>query len=340
MNLSTVLNSDISTLRVTAARAFHWWVAQLHELLPKHSAGRRVPRNIVLWDEGSFKLLGKDGAGRAMPRKASRAWLAIPASLAFRQILQLPRMSAPDLRRLVDLEAERLSPLPRSEILVGIEICQSPAGSEQCSVEVAALPVTAAERALEDARRAGLSVAGVGLFDSGTRTTRFDFAPALRVRGLLAAGSSSAAIWWSLLAFAFILNIAILVIRDQQSVDRLQGLVEQQEPAARTARALQNRAADFDTTARDLLSQRRSHDVLAMLSIVSQDLPSGAWVQRFTYSGRTARLVGYKRKDVDLAAAFRKDPRIASVRSNTSQFVSDTPAGQPFDVTITLKAAQ
>jgi hypothetical protein len=340
MNFSALLNSDVSTLRVTAARAIHWWVAQLHELLPRHPDSRRKTRNIVLWDEGVLRPAGKGRGGRLVPRKGSRVWLTVPATLAFRRSLNLPQMSAADLRRLIDLEAERLSPLPASESLVGVEVHRSLSSGEQSPVDVAVLPVAIAGRAFEDARQASLAIAGFGLFDSASSKTQFDFSPALRARGLLAGANSAAAIWWCILAFLFILNVGILVVRDQQSVDRLQTIIEQQKAASSTARTLQSRAADFDSVARGLASQRRSHDVLAMLTIVSQDLPQGAWVQRFNYGARTARLVGYKGKDVDVAAAFRKDQRIASIRSNTSQFVSDTPAGQPFDITITLKDAQ
>jgi hypothetical protein len=340
MNFSALLNSDVSTLRITAARAFNWWVAQLHELLPRRAESRRRPRNIILWDGGALRPTGKDRSGRSIPKKGSRVWLAVPASLAFRRNLKLPQMSAADLRRLIDLEAERLSPLPASESLVGVEVHRSLSSGEQSPVDVAVLPVAIAGRALEDARHAGLAISGFGLFDTVEHKTNFDFSPALRARGLLAGGNSAAPIWWCILAFLFILNVAVLVVRDEQSVDRLQTAIEQQKPAASAARTLQNRAADFEVTARGLASQRRSHDVLATLSIVSQDLPPGAWVQRFSYGARNARLVGYRSKDVDVAAAFRKDQRIASIRSNTSQFVSDTPAGQPFDITITLKDAQ
>jgi hypothetical protein len=340
MNLSGLLNSDVATLRSAAARAVDWWVGQLATLLPGRAKNSRRPRNIVLWDQGVLRLLRKDGSSGKMSGKGARVWLVVPGKLAFRRSLDLPRMSNADLRRLVELEAERLSPLPQAETLVGIEVGRSNAAGGQCPVEVAVLPSAAAEEAVEAARRAGLTIAGLGLFDPASRTARFDFTPALRAQGLLAGARSPLLFWWSLPAFLFILNIAVLVIRDQQSLERLQAAVEQQEPATRAARVLQGRAAGFEATARTMASERRSHDVLAMLAIVSKDLPAGAWVQRFTFSARSARLVGYKGKDFDVAASFRKDQRIGFVRSNTGQLVSETPAGQPFDLTISLKGAQ
>jgi hypothetical protein len=338
MNVSTLLNSDVKTLRVLAARGFHWWVGQLEELLPGSRRGRRGPRHKLVWQDGSLRVLGKAGTAGRMPSKGARIWLAVPQQLAFVRTLELPRMGAADLRRLVQLEAERLSPLPTAEAIVGIEVGRRTGNAPTVPVEIAVLPLAAAEQAITAAQEAGLSVARLGLLPSNERLPRFDFLPALRERGLLPASRPASAIWWSFVAFVLALNLAILVIRDEQSVARFQNIVEQQAPSVAAAKAIRRRAAEFDSTARDLQYQRRGHDVLSALAVASSDLPAGAWVQRLNYSARTARLVGYKQKDIDVTTALRKDKRIAAVRSNTAQLVTDTPAGQPFDVTIVLRS--
>jgi hypothetical protein len=340
MDVGAILNSDMGTLRVTAARALHWWLAQLEELLPARLRQRQPgPRHVVIWDGDALTFAGKGGASNRMPRAAARVTLAVDPDLAFKRTLQLPRMSAQDLRQLVQLEAERLSPLPALETVVGMQVFGHGDAPGTMSVGAAVLPEGVAQRALDAASEAGLNVASFGLSSPDGRTACYEFMPALRQRGLAAHRRSPATIWWALVAFAFLLNFAVLIIRDQQSVDRLKATVEEQQPAVSAARAIQKRADDFDQSARDLAAQRRTHDVLGALGIVSDDLPGGAWVQRFTFSARTARLTGYRRRDADILAALQHDPRIFLIRQNSAQLVTDTPAGQPFDLSLVVRNA-
>ena len=105
------------------------------------------------------------------------------------------------------------------------------------------------------------------------------------------------------------------------------------------ARTIATSARQFELNADLLAAERGSHDVLGALGSVSAALPSGAWVQRYAWSGRSVRLTGYKRQGVDVLAALRHDPRFANVRSANSDVIAEIPAGQPFDITATLKGA-
>jgi hypothetical protein len=338
MDVGAILNSDMGTLRATAARALNWWLGQLQELLPEGLRQRpRGPRHVVVWDKDALSVVGRNGEPGRFPRANSRVTLAVPPSLAFKRTLELPRMSAQDLRRLVEMEADRLSPLPASETIVGMQVFGHGEAPGTMSVGAAVLPRGTALEALAAASDSGLSVASFGLARDDRRTARYEFMPALQERGLVPHRRSPAATWWLLVAFAFALNLAVLIIRDQQSVDRLRTIVHQQQPAVSAARAIQERADEFDRSAKDLAAQRRSHDVLGALGVVSEDLPSGAWVQRFTFSARTARLTGYRRRDADVLAAVQHDRRIFLVRQNSAQLVTDTPAGQPFDLSVVLR---
>ena len=341
MNLGSILNADMTTMRLAAARGWHWWVGQLQELVPDRLRTRRQSsRQLAMWDGGRLTIFTKSGKQGQMPVAGARIALAVPSRCAFDRTLKLPRMNRTDLRRLVELESDRLSPLPSGETLVGIDMNGDAASDGHVEVAVAVLPSNVAEQAIRAAGEAGLVVTGFGLVAQAGEPARFDFMPALRERQLVGAEGSGRVIWWSLVAFAFALNLAVLVVRDQQSVAQLAAIAEGQAPAVKAARAIQQRANDFDVSTRELAARRRSHDVLGALATVSQALPDGAWVQRFTFTGQAARLTGYKRKDADVLAALRGDPRIAGIRSNSAQLVADTPAGQPFDLTIQLRGGR
>lgn len=341
MSVGGILNADMGSLRSMAVRGLLWWTGQLEQLLPaglRHR--RRVPHQLVIWDDGAMTVVRKRTTTARLPSAGARVALAVPAALAFQRTLQLPRMSGADLRRLVSLEAERLSPLPASELIVGLEAATGSGPDQTIRVEVAALPQRVAQQALGAAEQAGLAVTSFGLVGISGQHARFDFMPSLRERLLVPTRRSASAVWWSVVAILFLLNLALLVIRDEQSVAQLSEAVDEQAPAVAAARAIQARANDFDLVTRDTIARRRTHDPLGAMAVISTALPAEAWVQRFTADARTVRLTGYRRGTADVGAALRRDPRIAVVRSNAGQIVAPSPAGQPFDLVVQLRSAR
>ena len=341
MSLGNLLNSDMGSLRIMALRGWAWWVGQLEEMIPPMlRSSRQSPRQLLLWNDGVLRLIRRGGADGSLPAAGARVHFVVPERLAFVRPLQLPSMGAADLRRMVEMEAERLSPLPPSESIVGMALRKGSAVDGTTPVDVAILPQRTAEQAIAAVDEAGLVLDGFGLLAEGERVARFDFMPTLRERALVPARRSPVTLWWSLVGCAFLLNVAALVLRDRASVAQLAEVADQQAPAVAAARAIEQRANDFEANARALVAQRRTHNALAALALVSQALPAGAWVQRYSYNGQSVRLVGYKRKELDLAAALRADPRIIGVASNASQIVADIPAGQPFDLSLQLRAGR
>lgn len=337
MTLSAVLNSDLGTTRAILVNGFHWWTGQLRELIPGRLQRDTMPRHIVAFDGTALSVVRGQRSPNDLPAEGTRVALAVPARQAFLRTLKLPGMRPSDLSRLVAIEAERLSPLPPPDSLAAAGMRRRASDAGHAPVEIAVLPKSVAEQALAAAERAGLVVAAFGLLDEPDPKWRIDFMPALRAAGMAPPHRSPAAIWWVLVGLFLLVNLAVHGIRDRREIARLSAMVEEQGPAVTTARAMLGRTNAFDAGARVLSDQRRTHDVLGTLAIVSASLPEGAWVQRMSYNGPTVRLVGYKRKGVDLIAAFKRDARIAGVRSNMSQMVAEIATGEPFDVTIQLR---
>lgn len=339
MNVNAVLNADMSTLRAWALSGFRWWIGQLRGLVParwrESVEGQRAVALFEGADRFSYLRAGKRIAKPVQPQ--ARVTLAIPEHFGLTRTLAVPRLGMADISRIVALEIERLMPLPPGETLVAID--PQPAGDDADGmlVAVAILPRSAAANAVEAATTAQLMPTKVSLLRAHAKAGRFDFAPMLRELGLLPSRRSPALLWWSIVGVAFLLNLILLIVRDQQAVDRIATLVNEQAPAVSAARTIASRARQFEVNADRLAEQRRSHDALGALGAVSAALPAGAWVQRYSWNGLTVRLTGYKRQGVDVLAALRRNPLFANVRSTNSDVIAEIATGQPFDITATAR---
>ncbi len=340
MNLGAVVNADMTTVRAWLVTAVQWWVGQLRELLPERlRLGPAVPGRFVVYDsESGLNPVRKNQPDTRPLRSRARIVLAIPEHLGLIRTLPVPRIGMSDIRRMVNLELERLTPLPIEDTVVAVSSRFALEGSDAAAVRVAIVPKAIAVKALDTAAEAGLVPTAVVMSPAAGREL-LDFSPGLRALGLLPARRSPAAIWWGVVGFALVLNLIVLVVRDQQSVSRLAAMVEAQQPAVSTARRLAARSRAFEANADSLAERRQSHEALATLAAVSAALPEGAWVQRYIWDGSTLRLTGYVRGAVDLPAALRRDPRVVSVRSTRPDVIAETPGGKPYDLTLTLRAA-
>lgn len=325
MRADTILSADLGTGRRWIGDALRWWISELQSMVPPRLRSLRRIGVLVRFDPANGQLTG----ARRIRNKAIA--LVVPAELALRRSVDFPRIREADLKWLVEAEADRLSPLPSEDGLVAYQVLRG--SGKAAPVSLAILPRTIVASALNAAADQGGVVTSLTL--EGDRS--LDFLPAARRAGLASDRPGRTGLWWGLLGLLFLLNILVLVIRDQDSVGKLEAQVAEEAPAVDAARLLQRRAAGFEKVARSVAAERTRHDVTTDLGVLSEALPSGAWVQRLSYAGPMVRLSGYKRRELDLVVALRSHPRIAEVRVNNGQVVTDIPAGQPFDITLRLR---
>jgi general secretion pathway protein L len=87
----------------------------------------------------------------------------------------------------------------------------------------------------------------------------------------------------------------------------------------------------------DMVARREGGEPLRMLDVVTGAVPSGAWVDRLAWDGRTVRVSGYRQDQVDVAAALRSSRQLSNIRNSGTDLLSRQTAGQPFDLTADLK---
>ena len=338
MKTGTLLDADMTTLAQALKDGARWWVDELNAMLPGWAQReRKAISGLVahygadgtLRVEGDSAPLGPVNEGQA-PRPAT---ILIPETLCLIRQVALPTMRRGDMRKLVMLDLDRLMPFALDSAYADVAPTGTVSADGKADAAIAALPKVQVKAVYAAAIDAGLAPRAIGIADSDDASLRFDFLPGLVEDGLATQTRSGSAFWWWLLAALFALNLGALIYRDVQSVSQLAALVESQQPTANAARRLALRIANEEGLRGELLARRERDNALAALAFVTRSVPSGVWIQRYSWNGETLRLSGYKQGNVDVVAALRKSGGFASVRASTSDVAAESATGQPFDVT-------
>lgn len=331
MNLSELLNSDMTTLARMARSGFDWWVGELEGLLP---AGLVRGRSLTAWhryEQGEVIAASRAGVDT----------LVIPRALCLVRTLTLPRLPQADLAALIALDADRIMPVPADSIVIGIRTlgpADESGSTDMVRLAVGALPIARAREIAEAARAAGVVPSRVGPLDAGGERLDFDLAPAMRQNGLLPPRPAVARFWWGVVAVLVLVNLGTAVLRDRQQVERLQALVDAQAPALTAVRRIEDRVLGNAAKVNALNARRDAHQPLRLMATVGGALPENAWVQRFEWDGRTLRLTGYAAPGVNVVSVLKASGLFGSVRASRSEAVAETETGRPFDLVLTPRA--
>jgi hypothetical protein len=342
MSLQHVLSSevDLRSLVALARRGLAWWIDELAAMAPPSWRDALSGRPTILaepLDGGGWRLFRHGHPVDADPfsRGASkRVGLAMPTTQVLVRELVTPRMSAADVRRMVSLDLDRLSPLPAELIHFDIAIVgRDEDGAGQRNL-VGVVRRDIAQGAVGRARADGLEPVGLGAqVAEQPGTARFDFLPAvLAATGQRAAGRARR-YWWGAVAGLMVLNIALLVGRDMADVARLRDQAEAQRPLVDAVLAMRRRVEGEDARRRALLARGVNNDPLRMLNALTEALPVGAWVQHLEWNGKALHIVGARTADVDVAAALRGSGVFSNPRAVSAQGTFGQAAARPFDIT-------
>ena len=343
MTLQELLNADMRSIGGLIRQGFAWWIDELTALLPPGWRGRFSSRPRLLaepvaaggwryWKDG--RSLPEDGA-----RRAARAGvgLVLPPGAVLTREVQFPRLPLADVRRMVALDLDRLSPLRPELVFVDVEVLDRDSAAGRQTVLVGVLPREAAARQLEAAREEGLSPRALSVAvaeggPQGAPGSRFDFLPAVRRAAGEAPGGGPARYWWVAVAALLAIDLGVLIGRDILDVSRLRDAVAGQRGAVNAVHALRRRVEGENAQRRDLVARGTRNDPLRMLGALTVAIPAGAWVRRLEWNGQSLRVVGYKSAEVDMFAALRGSPAFTNPRAATADAASPPGPGQPFDI--------
>lgn len=336
-----ILDADMQTLQSWALDGWRWWIDELIGVVPRRWRERTTSRLALLaYDPVKGRLTPMPSPDGIVASAGAPVAVVLPPALTLIRTIETPVVSQRDVANLVALDADRIMPLARDEVLLGARVRDRIApigiGAAHLSVEVAGLPRATAEalaQVLATRDRAPAHVL-VSAPEPG-QPMPIDMLPALRSAGLAGATSRSSAPLWLAVGFAFVLNIGLLVWRDSATLDTLSNVVDQQQPAVKVAQKIIARMHQEDAIVGAAIDARRRHEPLALLARIDAALPEGTWLQRFSWTGNAVQLAGFHPPKADVPGALRKAGLVVGRYGDTSN-AAPTPLGEPFEISLKL----
>jgi general secretion pathway protein L len=343
MKAADILNADMTTLGGWIKSGWHWWLAELQAMVPEKWRTLLALQSRVMAERSPNGLYIFYKNGRLLDHLPVREHQPVTLLLSPSQILirnlSLPKLSAKDLRALIALDMDRLTPFGANDVLFDLQLLDSNEDARKQPLLLAILPKAAATAALDHARTSGLTPKSLKISDKiAGKALPFDFMRHGTGDSVSSAGITARQFWWATAMILLVSNIGFAILRDINETSTLQAQVELQSQAARTAQMLQRRVTTEHQRRQEIIQKLANNNILAVLENLSLRLPSGAWVQRLSLKEGRIRLIGFAANDIDILASLRRSPFLTNVQSTSSDVPTALSTGQvPFDVSATVR---
>lgn len=344
MSATDLLNTDVSSLAGTLRAGLGWWLGELGQMVPERWRRPFETRPALTAEpapDGGYRF-SRNGRPAAPPAKAGRPTpvaLLLPREAALVREVEAPALSDADIRRMLALDVDRLTPFRAELVYVAVALGRGRDSEGRRPAALAVVPREAANAALAHARASGLDPQAIGIAHAAGIEAGLDFLPQMDEA---AAGRSarSRLYVWGAVALLLAANLGVAILRDELDLGRLRAAARAEQPALDQALRLRRQVLDEDARRERIVRAHVRDEPLRPIDAASRAMPNGAWVQRLSWNGHTLRLAGYKQEGVDVLAALRASPGFANVRNSTADIPSRLAAGQPFDITADAVQAQ
>lgn len=338
MNFKDILNADLHTVGQWVRRGVDWWIDELGQAMPAAWRQRFSARRDVIaeLDAGRVVFRGKAGAaieGSALSRRErDRVQLVVPMNQVLTRVLDFPLLPMTDIRRMLALDIDRLTPFHADAVVFDAELLRRDAERGRQQVLLGVMPKSAADEALDRAQKLDLMPVSLGAFAGVGSNTHFDFLPALAGGGRLSA-RARLPYWWAVVVTLLILNFWLIGYRDSVELDSLKQIVDSQAEPVQVALRLRDKV-DAEAARRAALLQRReASSPMRVLDAVTKALPANAWTQTFEWNGQTVHLAGYSNGPADMLKALESSPYLHNARTMSQSALPAKASGsQSFDV--------
>ena len=322
MNIKDILFLDMETTGRLIRQGLAWWIDELLALVPPQWRAKfaQRPKLIVDWNEQG--LTAREGSN-AKPFDAAshtsgeldNATIVVPMSHVLTRELDLPLLPPNDIRRLVALDIDRLTPFRVDTVYFDTEIIQRDADRGKQRVLLGVMPRAAFAEVLERAQSAGLSAAAVGMRGEAGSNIHFDFLAQARGSGGVSGARARLPLWWAAVAVLMVANVGLFAYRDSTSLDELRSNVDSQQATVALAMRLHSKV-EAEAERRTALLDRFAHNApLRIWNAVTNVMPANAWARRFEWNGQTVQVSGYEKGPADLLVKFESSPVLRNARA-------------------------
>ncbi|MEH0196561.1 hypothetical protein V7S57_13480 [Caulobacter sp. CCNWLY153] len=339
MTPQQVLNADLGTIGRWLADGLRWWGEELAAMTPALNARRAGDRPVAELDIDADPPIARLWRGDQVVAildtpgpKPRRVDLRLTEDQALVSDLPVPSLPVGDLRRLMALNLDRYTPFKPEQVFFEIALLKAPPGTETRNARLVVARRETAHALLDAAEGLGLDVARMVPAVDGAAPPP-DLARSAREGRAGGTNRRRMAIWWIICGGLAALNVAAAIARDMAETNRVAEALALQRPTVALVNRLRNTVETERALRAGRLARRTANDPLRVIDAVTRALPSGQWVQRMEWNGRSLRLVGFKQPDFDLTEALSKEPSLNNPRSLLSDMPTRTPGGQEaFDV--------
>jgi general secretion pathway protein L len=317
MNAKDFLNLDMASAAQLLLQFWRWWTDELTAMLPPEWRERLTRRShVVAQVRGSGIVYTDEESGAMLASKPKGAIkFLIPHERVLTRQIDLPLLPISDVKRMVALEIDRLTPFQPEQVYFDADIVARDPETGRQQVAVGILPRTTAEQILGFVREHDLAPVTIGVTANGTAAPDFDFLAAMRDTQGGDAAQRRSLYWWAAAAVLLIVNIAFLTYRDSTSLDELRQAVDAQQAPVTIALRTRDKV-NHEAARRTLLLESKSRtSPLPVLDAVTKAMPQDAWVSRFEWNGRTVHIRGQRKTSNDILARLEASPVLRNARS-------------------------
>jgi general secretion pathway protein L len=341
MNYKDILNADLQTVARWMRGGVDWWIEELEQAMPASWRTRLSARREVIAEIGEADVVFRGKAGAPIDSQAlsrnerDHVQLVVPMKQVLTRVLDFPLLPMTDVRRMVALDIDRLTPFHADAVVFDTEFLRRDSERGRQQVLLGVMPKAAAGETLARARKLDLMPASLGAFAGVGSNTHFDFLPALE-GGIGRLGARARLpYWWAAVVALLFLNFWLIAYRDSAELDSLKQIVDSQAAPVEVALRLRDKV-DAETERRaDLIKRRAANSSLAVLDAVTKALPANAWTQTFEWNGQTVHLAGYSNGPADMLKALESSPSLHNARTMSQSALPAKASGmQSFDVSV------
>lgn len=342
MIAKTLSLSNLSRLGPWLSGFFSWWKGELKGVFPKRLVSWvGSQENNLLVHFGQETIVIEDHAGQTiqnhlqslglepffknLPKDITRIEVTVDQALLFKKTIKIPKANPAEIRKIVELQIERLFPLEKDHLYF------STSAPDKGRVTLYVLKRTDIDPFIKALKASPLKDKKLVVLPSGTEQESpflIPLAASILSFGILKNTFIFSLAFWLFISVGFVLYLDWRTSTLEQEIADLQGAVsaEMATVSAYEGRVLKEQA---------IASVLKETPILSLFDTLSEVFPENSWIDDVSISGNQIVLSGTHPSPPDLVSGLTETGTFQNVRLTSSEEISGI---SRFQITLTLGA--